>query len=76
MKGARIHPAHSSMPRNTPVGFGTYGISHEQKNLLQCLTNEIFTDMANQGHSFQDCLLAVMASGIHFALSTASGPTP
>lgn len=68
MTRAVINAVHQSKPMGRPIGFGTHEISHESKAMLQNLAAEIFSDMANQGHSFQDCLLAVLASGMQFAI--------
>lgn len=56
--------------QRTPRGFGVMPVTDEQREMLERLAVEIFTDMTNAGHTFQAALLAVYFSGVQHAVET------
>lgn len=65
-----LRPMHSSMIGRSrePSGFGSMVITPEQREALERVALETFTDMVNSGHTFQTALAAVYFSGTVHAL--------
>lgn len=73
-QSAALRPQHSSMIGRSrePSGFGTMVITPEQREALERVALETFTDMVNSGHTFQAALAAVYFSGTVHALEMTS----
>jgi len=73
----RLHPMHPSMRRELkpglrlrPYNMDRIGITIEQKELLERIALEIFTDMSNSGASLQETLSAIYLSGLMHAIES------
>lgn len=66
MKGAHIHPAHSSiLGRGTaPYRMTKVLLSDSQREFIESQALSIFADCTNAGKSFNEALAAVLMSGI------------
>lgn len=72
MSATAIEVLHSSMRGRSraPIGFGSQEMPHEHHDALQRIALSTFTDMINNGNTFQDAIAAVYYSGIVHALES------
>ena len=64
-----LHPIHPSLQANNnhaPPGFSK--IELENAEWLHDEVLQIFTEMVNNGHSFQKALVAIYLTGMHYTL--------
>lgn len=67
-----LRPMHSSMVGRVhalvPSSIGTMAVSPEQRDAVERVALETFTDMVNSGHTFQQALGTIYMSGMVHAL--------
>lgn len=67
-----IHPRHSSVGRKyyfRPKDMSSVEFTPEQREALERMAIDIFTDMTNANFSFRDALAAILLSGMDWGRS-------
>lgn len=72
-----LHPIHQSVHlrwlqhgyKLRPIGMDSMPVTNEQREVLERVCLDIFTDMVNAGAPLQEILSAVYMSGVHHTLS-------
>lgn len=64
---AQGHPSVRGLP--TPHSMTKITLGRDEIDLLHTQSLDIFTTMANAGHSFSDCLSAILLTGINWGSS-------
>lgn len=64
---AQGHPSVRGAP--APHSMSQVTLTNDQMDLLHSQALDIFTVMSNAGHSFSDCLAAILLTGINWGSS-------